>query len=198
MAKIIGVVKVFILAAVLHGSLLAEVTPKQCMKQGNAYYAQGKFKAALQMYSQAVKQDPGLISGWENLGRTYFQLGSFDDSIRTWETLRSIFPSNKKYFNLLGKSYSAKKDYVSACYYYERSLEIDNKQKDVKMCLAGLKTQLHEYDESVSDHVSPVKQYPDDSKIRWKLAKLLIDLKRDAESIALKNSGKSKSIGAGV
>jgi Flp pilus assembly protein TadD len=72
----------------------ANLSSADAMKQGNDLYSQGKFDAAAQMYSQAVKADPANVSARVNLGNAYFALDRLDEAAVAFKDAASASPKD--------------------------------------------------------------------------------------------------------
>ncbi len=99
-----GVVKAGIVGLIL---LLMPVTAVRAqsasslIKEGNAVYKQGKFKAARKKYQQALKKAPNSPYVYFNLGDTLYKLGDFKGARAAYE--QAVARSRKRKFQAAGR-----------------------------------------------------------------------------------------------
>lgn len=69
---------------------LARVSPtryrlEQILTQASTAIEEGRYELAIELSESALREDPTLISAWENLGTSYFALRDYENSLRAWE-----------------------------------------------------------------------------------------------------------------
>jgi tetratricopeptide (TPR) repeat protein len=97
------------------------------LKQADAYMKKKDFKAAIQNYESALKENPGLpAQAHLNLGAAYYQIQDYAKSQKSYLNASSLTvnPALKSQALLqLGNIFFQKKDYKSSLEWYKRSLK---------------------------------------------------------------------------
>ncbi len=81
------------------------------------------YERSLEIWKQAVADDPDNSLARANLGATYMDMGRYDDAIRELEKALEMVPDSYTYTLQLGYAYAAKGDYQSALDMFTRSAE---------------------------------------------------------------------------
>ncbi|KAF9925617.1 Hsp90 cochaperone [Linnemannia zychae] len=96
---------------------------------GNASYKARKFEEALDYYSTALELDPTNISILSNKAAVYFEMGNYDECIKTCEQAidvgrehRADFKLIAKAFGRIGNAYARQNNLPEAIKYYNKSL----------------------------------------------------------------------------
>lgn len=82
-----------VLLAILAGcSRDPEVVKRRYLENGNKYFNQGKYKEAVLMYSNAVKQDPKFGEAYLKLGDAQLRRGAYRDSVAAYRRAVELLP----------------------------------------------------------------------------------------------------------
>ncbi|KAF9581830.1 Hsp90 cochaperone, partial [Lunasporangiospora selenospora] len=110
-----------------------ELKKKEALKAkdlGNASYKARKFEEALEHYSKAWELDPTNISVLTNKAAVYFEMGKYDECIKTCEEAIEVGREHRADFKLIakalgriGNAYSKQNMLPEAIRYYGKSLD---------------------------------------------------------------------------
>lgn len=86
---------------------------------------QGKYAAAIDLFRQALANDPTLLSAHRRLAEALKRLGKPEEAISELENTLAQFPESKDLWNDWGNILFDKGDFNGAIHKYQKSLEID-------------------------------------------------------------------------
>jgi len=69
--------------------------PTDYTSQGDQMEAQGKHKEAVQLYKEAVEEDPQNVQAWWNMGNVYYKLALKDYAVACFEKVLKLRPDNQ-------------------------------------------------------------------------------------------------------
>lgn len=69
-----------------------EVVKRRYLENGNKYFGQGKYKEAVLMYSNAVKQDPRFGEAYDKLGDAQIRRGAFREAAAAYRRAIELLP----------------------------------------------------------------------------------------------------------
>lgn len=109
-------------------------------------------------YESALKIFVGLSDKypqWErpvfNYGRTLMKMGRMEDAIVALKDVERINPNDIDALYYLGYYYESRKEYLRACEYYRRSIEIDHSQAETHLNLGICYAKLGERDKAIHE-----------------------------------------------
>jgi tetratricopeptide (TPR) repeat protein len=84
-----------------------EVVKRRYLENGNKYYDQGKYKEAVLMYSNAVKQDPRFGEAYNKLGDAQIRRGAFREAAAAYRRAVELLPKQDEAAGKLADLYLA-------------------------------------------------------------------------------------------
>ncbi|MHC4628279.1 MAG: tetratricopeptide repeat protein, partial [Planctomycetota bacterium] len=146
-------------------------------------YKDGNYESSLTEFLSAKALAPDLSRLSENIGWTYRRLGQVDEAIRIWRELLAARPKDSRILNLLAGAYADKRMFDEALLTYDKSLGIDPDQKQARFSRAKIRRWIGSYAESAEELHLLADEYPEDSPIRYELARCLVPLGRYDEAV---------------
>lgn len=118
-----------------------------CFNLGATLSASGDYSGAKEWYEAALKGNPGFLQAYLNLGSAFEQLGDHEGALAQWKLALASEEADKPEsnplmvhaLNNLGRLLETRKEYDEALLMLERSLSLDNSQKDVYLHLIHLR-----------------------------------------------------------
>src|SRR5258706_812439 len=107
------------------------------LKRGNELAQEGKGKAAIEQYRQALEADPESALAHNNLGNVFLEQGDTDEAIRHYRRALGADPAYGLAHENLGNALLAKGQIDEAMAHYRRALAADPKMIDARSGLAG-------------------------------------------------------------
>jgi tetratricopeptide (TPR) repeat protein len=104
------------------------------------------YKTARQQYEGAVEKDPKFGDAWNNLGRTYMNLGLLDKAVEAFQKAIAVAPGDKFAYNNLGIVLRRQQKYDEAIRAYQKQIEISPQDRFAHSNLARLYLDLEKYD----------------------------------------------------
>lgn len=127
--------------AIVYYRKALQIAPNQTEAYSNLGYIYDKkkeFNKAVEVLELAVKLTPKLTSAHINLAVTYVHMGRYDDAMKEINKAVELSPNNEMVWNVLGKICFALGQRDRAKEAFERSLNINKDQPEIKDLLAGL------------------------------------------------------------
>ncbi|MDE1855839.1 MAG: AAA family ATPase [Candidatus Micrarchaeota archaeon] len=115
---------------------------KDFYTKAGVLFEDNKFEEAIDLYSQAIKEDPKYASAYFNRALAYAILSKYDDATRDAEKVMDIEPDSHDAPYVMGIIAEYKKDYPGAKEWYERALKKNPKYEQAKARLEQLKTKM--------------------------------------------------------
>ena len=72
-------------------------------------YQQGYYYEAISWVGKELAQNPQNTDALKLLGKSYFEIGDFDNAVVAWERARNIAPEDSEIIELLDKANNAKR-----------------------------------------------------------------------------------------
>ena len=95
---------------------------------GYHYTENGEHEKALGFYLKSIELNPRYMEAWRQLGITYYILKEYDKAINAFLTTLTFNPDDPTINNIIGKSYQAIGDSLSAQKYFEKANRLDATQ----------------------------------------------------------------------
>ena len=153
------------------------------LEMGEELYQAKDYDKALDEFRKAVEDNPGMLKGWENIGWAQWTLNNVDETIRVWENLCLVKPTDVKLLNSLAKAYTVKGDFVKAAELYDESLAIDPEQKNIIFNRAKILGWSRRFDEAVVKLNQLIEADPQNDAVREQLARFLAGMANYQESL---------------
>ena len=94
------------------------------------------YEVAIPKLEWVLEQDPTLLGAWETLGWAYWLTDRKDDAIALWARLVEIAPNEPMGYNLMGQVATSDADFEKARSLYNKSLELNPAQYEIRVSLA--------------------------------------------------------------
>ena len=99
--------------------------------KGNVYYHDGKFKEAIDSYTEAIKLNPKDAQAYANRGVAYAHLKQYERAIEDFNEAINITPKDAMAYNNRGLAYAYLKEYNKAIEDYNKAIKINPKDANV-------------------------------------------------------------------
>jgi len=116
---------------------------------GWAYLNSGDVDGAFRVWNRALKSDPSNKETRDNLIRGHLKVAKHLEKQRVWgpclvhlKSVLSLDPKNLEVFVRLGNVYMQRGDALSAIEQWQKALELDPKNKDVRQAIRKAKQQM--------------------------------------------------------
>jgi tetratricopeptide (TPR) repeat protein len=116
--------------------------------RGHYYHINKDYDNAILCYTQALMLDPNDALTYESRAGTYAKKGDYDRAIEVYTLLLRLDPNNLEAYDKRGASYylrktdPTKEDLVHACADWEKSLQINPGNRDVRVLLGAAQEML--------------------------------------------------------
>jgi len=94
----------------------------ECCKQGEVLALNGKYKAALHLFNQAIEKNPRNQEAYKFLGFSLVSLNRFSSAMAAFRRCLAIAPHRTYYHYYLGKTYHLMGQYQQAIGEYRKAL----------------------------------------------------------------------------
>jgi tetratricopeptide (TPR) repeat protein len=170
------------------------------VEEGNKAYREGRFEAAVDAYTRAVKRNPS-AELYLNLGHGYVQLGKFAEAVDAYQIALKLAPetqdghwllghalygaeryddaiqhfwkaapARKEALLWIGQAYERLEDFVSAETSYRDAAARHPDFREVREALAVLYMRRERYEEAAQVYGALSRRFPADEKLRKRLA----------------------------
>ncbi|MDE1848053.1 MAG: AAA family ATPase, partial [Candidatus Micrarchaeota archaeon] len=110
-------------------------------KAGNLF-EDNKFEEAIELYSQAIKEDPAYASAYFNRALAYAIINKYDEATADAKSVMGIEPDSYDAPYVMGIIAEYKKDYEGARDWYQKAIAKNPKYEQAKARLEQLKTKI--------------------------------------------------------
>lgn len=128
---------------------------------GNMYFQKDQPEPAADRYRLATAKFPSFRRAWKNLGLVSVRLGRHDEAIKALSRLIELGGGDGLSYGLLGYSYSATGQFVSAESAYRNAVLLQSDLLDWKLGLAQSLLKQRKYAETTSLCDELIERYPD-------------------------------------
>jgi len=118
----------------------------QAKESGNAAYAQAKYDEAVEQYSEAIKQDPSMVSAFNNRAMSYLKLGQFHLTEADCNAALKLEPSNAKALLRRGTARAMQAMFTEAMADFEAVLVQEPTNKAAKQEIVRLRKMVAQAD----------------------------------------------------
>lgn len=133
---------ILILTVIFTGSAVAGGRPK--VKEGNKYYAQGKFDQALNKYQDALIDDPESPEIHFNIGDALYKKKKYQEALKSYQKAliaEDVLLQSKAYYNIGNTLYRLGR-LPESILAYKKALEINPNDMDAKYNLEFVRNKL--------------------------------------------------------
>lgn len=123
---------------------------KEYYKRAGALFEENKFDEAIQMYSEAIKEDPNYSSAYFNRALAYAILSKYDEAVRDAEAVLDIEPESYDAPYVMGIICEYKKDFAGAKEWYQKSLKRNPNYEQAKTRLNALQEKSDKTPEKIT------------------------------------------------
>lgn len=127
--------------------------------KGQDAFQEGELKKAVRHYKKAVSIDNEFVFAWDNLGRTYRELGEYDKAIDAYLSSLKVDSLNRTSLMNIAVAYTYKKDLASAQKYYEMLKSYYPEDPESPYGLALIHIRRGELDDALLNAISAYKLY---------------------------------------
>lgn len=99
--------------------------------QGNKFYSEQNYKAAISTYQEAIKLNPQQWAYYFNLGLAYKKMGENEKSLRSFRQAQSLNPESFSANKELGESLAKQGNFDEALGFYEKAIALNPEDVDV-------------------------------------------------------------------
>lgn len=134
-------------------------TARKYYNIGHDYFIQGNFKKAVELYKQAIVEDPNYIDAYDNLGLSFRNLNLLDSAQKYYLISHSKYPVGTVAITNLAVVQEYKKNTEGAIIYYKKAVEIEPENPEGYYGLARMYLQIDKYDEALKNGLIAEKYY---------------------------------------
>jgi len=139
---------------------VAPQAPAGYVQMGNMANLQQKFPQAESWYRQALSLDKDSFEALRGLVVTYLSQKQPDKALAAVNQQLSQSPDNSSFYSLLGLVQTNKHDSISAIAAYKKALQLDKKNTDASLKLAGLQIQTGALDDALATCNDGIRNNP--------------------------------------
>ncbi|QCK14978.1 tetratricopeptide repeat protein [Mangrovivirga cuniculi] len=129
--------------------------------KGDQLYKQGKYEEAIEAYSEYLETYPNNEIVIYNRGRSYEELGQFDEAIADYEKVLKIDDRHMNSRLGLASLFYKNEDYPSAEIILTESMKISPENPNVYALRGKVNFQMSEFKQSITDLSNAIKIKPD-------------------------------------
>lgn len=163
--------------------LQSRFSASQHLEQGNEYYGQGDYQAALESYNQAIKLDPLYAKAYYNRGLAYGALNNYQMAIEQYSKSIQISPKSSMVYNNRGIIYYNLKRYQEALVDYDKCLTLSPNNSVAYNNRAVLYNELGNYEKALSDYNEAISRTPENAWYYNNRGNVYRNLKRYEEAV---------------
>jgi len=134
---------------------------KDYAKQGEKYFIEGDFEAAINAYNKALELQPSLAEVWNNRGVILTKLQRYSEAINSYEKALKIRSNYPDAWNNRGVALGKLKSYKTAVESYDRAVELKPDYGDAWNNRGFALTKLEKYDEAIQSYQKAAELKPD-------------------------------------
>eukprot|EP01063_Lacrimia_lanifica_P031817 TRINITY_DN5323_c0_g1_i1.p1 TRINITY_DN5323_c0_g1~~TRINITY_DN5323_c0_g1_i1.p1 ORF type:complete len:550 (+),score=319.69 TRINITY_DN5323_c0_g1_i1:53-1702(+) len=113
----------------------AYFSEEKCEEQrlaGNEHFKKQEYKEAIDLYSDAIKRNPGAHAVYSNRAAAYMKMGAYDDAEKDCKHCLKLEPTFAKAVIRLAQIYFFRKEYHKAMVEYQKGLEMCPESQECK------------------------------------------------------------------
>lgn len=143
---------------------------REVLYEGMVLVQDRKFEEAIPKLERVIQQDPTLLGAWETLGWAYWLTDRQDKAEELWLQLVDIAPNEPMGYRLLGQVATREADFDRALKMYNRSLELNPAQYEVRVSRAQVLLWAGREDEAIREFRQLLQEDPERIDIEIDLA----------------------------
>ncbi len=143
---------------------------REVLYEGMVLVQDRKFEEAIPKLERVIQKDPTLLGAWETLGWAYWLTDRQDKAEELWLQLVDIAPDEPMGYRLLGQVATREADFDRALAMYNRSLELNPAQFEVRVSRAQVLLWAGREDEAIAEFRQLLKEDPERVDIEIDLA----------------------------
>jgi tetratricopeptide (TPR) repeat protein len=165
--------------------------------EGLEAYKSGKEKQAISIWTQAIKNNPEMVSVYRDRGLTFHKLGDHKKAIEDFTVALKLDPSNPDYYRVRGDAYYKLKQPESALQDYTKGLELNPRDAIAYNNRALVNHERNDYDQAISDYSKAITIDPSNAVFYENRALVYVSAGNAEKALldyqeALKNAGNDK------
>ncbi|MCC5615171.1 tetratricopeptide repeat protein [Nostoc sp. CHAB 5836] len=157
---------------------------------GNVFEHQGKLKAALEAYEQALTLKPDYAEAHYNLGNFFLQKGKVDEAVERYQQVLKIKPDHVDVYHKLGHAFKLQWKLDIAVKYYQQAISLNPDYVDAHNNLGHTLYEQGNLDAAIESYQQALRLNPDCASAKFGIAigQLPIIYSSFAEIISKRNS----------
>jgi tetratricopeptide (TPR) repeat protein len=171
----------------------ATVEGVELTDDGDQYLSQGNFRDAISYFKDILKTKPRDGYTNRNLGIAYVRVGDYNSALRHLETAIKSFPEEFETNFYLGEAYRASGQYADAIFRYKKATELQRNHLRALKGLAWSYFKIRYVQEALATISLARKNYPADGQAAIIHSRILLNLKREKEALAVIKQAKAES-----
>ncbi|MDX2240663.1 MAG: tetratricopeptide repeat protein [Leptolyngbyaceae cyanobacterium bins.302] len=140
------------------------LTASDYCKQGEAFYFEGRYQAALDSYREALRLKSDDPETWINQAITLRQLGQFEDAIASHDKAIELNPDYRRAWYTKGYTLRVYRRYEEAIACFDRAIQLDPQAYRSWDNLGSTYKELGRYEEAIASYDQAIQIQPDYAK----------------------------------
>ncbi|MCB2082101.1 MAG: tetratricopeptide repeat protein [Hyphomicrobiales bacterium] len=158
------------------------VQNQQALQQAHALEKQGNLQAAVTIYQQLLRQNPGDAAAMFGLGRIILEAGNIEGAITLFTQLIRIAPGMAEAFNYLGIAQIRAKQFDTAITSLKQALALKPVYPEAQSNLASVYRSQKRSEEALELYKQALALYPESAELLNNMGAALWELKRFEEA----------------
>ncbi len=153
--------------------------------RGTAYFFLQKYSKSLDDFNKCIELDPSIPDTYLNRSNIHMVLNDYKAAIKDLNILKIRRPDDSYSYMGLARCYRELKNWDKAIENYEKYLEFDKKSIPTYINLAICYSIIDSIDKSIDTYSKGIENNPDNPKLMFRKADLLMQIGRHQESYEL-------------
>ncbi|MDE1823609.1 MAG: AAA family ATPase, partial [Candidatus Micrarchaeota archaeon] len=149
---------------------------KELYKKAGTFFEDNKFEEAIDLYSQAIEEDPNYSSAYFNRALSYAILNKYEEATRDAENVLNIEPESYDAPYVMGIIAEYQQDYDGAKEWYQKALAKNPKYEQARSRLEQLKSKVKKHPELDAEASGETKETQVEEgqikKVKWHKSKI--------------------------
>ena len=128
----------------------------QELEQGNNFYQQKNFSAALESYNRALQLNPQLAEAYNNRGIIFHELNQETSAIQDYSAAIKIKPNFAQALNNRGNSFAALGQFQNALNDLKAAVKLSDKTAEIHNNLGSVYFSMKNYSEAVNEYTQAI------------------------------------------
>jgi protein O-GlcNAc transferase len=137
---------------------------------GNVFERQGKLKAALETYEQALTLKPDYAEAHYSLGNFFLQQGKVDEAVERYQQVLKIKPDHVEVYHKLGHAFKLQWKLDVAVKYYQQAISLNPDYVDAHNNLGHTLYEQGNLDAAIESYQQALRLNPDCASAKFGIA----------------------------